>query len=68
MHQTILIIINNLKVVDNDALSAVISQYERDIIVLTQEITARVIFCMKTLKAGKLVIDRLTEILKIIGQ
>ena len=34
------IIINSLKVVDNDALSAVISLYKSDVIVLTQEITA----------------------------
>ena len=40
MHQTILTIISNLKVVDNDALSAVISQYQSNVIVLTQEITA----------------------------
>ena len=48
MHHTI---INNLKVVDNDTLFAVISQYNSDDIVLTQEITAWIIvFCMKTLK------------------
>ena len=49
MHQTI---INNLKVVNNDAHSAVIYQHKCDVIVLTQEITALVIdFCMKTLKS-----------------
>ena len=31
---------SDLKVVNNDALSAVISQYESDVIVLTQDITA----------------------------
>ena len=36
---------------NNDALSAV-SQHKGDFIVFTQEITAWVIFCMKTLKAG----------------
>ena len=49
MHQTI---INNLKVVNNDAHSAVIYQHKCDVIALTQEITALVIdFCMKTLKS-----------------
>ena len=48
VHQTI---INNLKVVNNDAHSAVIYQHKCDVIVLTQEIKVLVInFCMKTLK------------------
>ena len=47
VHQTI----NNLKVVDNDAHSAVIYPHKCDVIVLTQEIKVLVIdFCMKTLK------------------
>ena len=48
VHQTI---INNLKVVNNDAYSAVIYQHKYDVIVLTQEIKVLVIdFCMKKLK------------------
>ena len=48
VHQTN---INNLKVVNNDAHSAVIYQHKCDVIVLTQEIKVLVIdFCMKTLK------------------
>ena len=48
VHQTI---VNNLKVVNNDAHSAVICQHKCDVIVLTQEIKVLVIdFCMKTLK------------------
>ena len=48
VHQTI---INNLKVVNNDAYSAAIYQHKCDVIVLTQEIKVLVIdFCMKTLK------------------
>ena len=48
VHQTI---INNLKVVNIDAHSAVIYQHKCDVIVLTQEIKVLVIdFCMKTLK------------------
>ena len=50
MHHTI---INNWKVVNNDAHFAVVYQHKCDVIVLTQEITALVIdFCMKTLKTG----------------
>ena len=45
------IIINNLKVVNNDAHSVVIYSHKCDVIVLTQEIKVLVIdFCMKTLK------------------
>ena len=40
VHQTI---INNLKVVNNDAYSAVIYQHMCDVVLLTQEITALVI-------------------------
>ena len=48
VHQTI---VNNLKVVNNDAHSAVIYQHKYDVTVLTQEIKVLVIdFCMKTLK------------------
>ena len=48
VHQTI---INNLKVGNDDAHSAVTYQHKCDVIVLTQEITALIIdFCMKTLK------------------
>ena len=48
VHQTI---INNLKVVNNDAHSAVIYPHKCDVIVLTQEIKVLVIdFCMKTRK------------------
>ena len=48
VHQAI---INNLKIVNNDAHSAVIYQHKCDVIVLTQEIKVLVIdFCMKTLK------------------
>ena len=48
VHQTI---INNLKIVNNDAHSAVIDQHKCDVIVLTQEIKVLIIdFCMKTLK------------------
>ena len=48
VHQTI---INNLKVVNNDAYSAVIYPHKCDVIVLTQEIKVLVIdFCMKKLK------------------
>ena len=49
MHQIII----NVKVVDNDAFSAVISQHKCDVIVLTQEITSLV--CMKILKTDYLV-------------
>ena len=51
--------INNLWA---DALSSVISHCKSDIIALTQEIAAWVIvFCMKILKAGNLVIDQLLK-------
>ena len=47
VHQTI---INNLKFFDNNALPAVISQYESNFIVLTQEITAWAVFLHESIK------------------
>ena len=55
MHQTI---ITNLKVADNNAPSAVTSQYKSDVIVLTQEITAWIIvFLHEKIKTGYIVPD-----------